>query len=281
MLVHRKVYPSTASNYPGVEWLSLETGRKLGLISSILLVILPAAGIAVFAGFLAVILSAVQLGTGAVPTIPGLVGASVGLGLSIVAIAVLGLVAVVLFVVAMYYLSHYYNDRVIFTNVIYAIILMVATGIVVWVVEFLYLLPIVTTITPSTTSPSTFFGSGFFVGIIALAVVSIVITIISGVLVWRALNRLGEKSEVDNFKTAGLLYLIGVLLSIIVIGVIIVWVAFILAAVGFYRLKPIQTYVPETPAVPPVATQTKRCPNCGTENTLDAANCRFCGKPLQ
>ena len=103
--------------------------------------------------------------------------------------------------------------------------------------------------------------------------------IVNGVLYMRAFNKLKEKSGVDNFGTAGLLYLIGVFIPIIA------WIAWIFAAMGFKKLKaaqPLHTYVPYS-VHPPLSTtmQTKRCPNCGAENLTDALYCSSCGKPLQ
>jgi uncharacterized membrane protein len=54
----------------------------------------------------------------------------------------------------------------------------------------------------------------------------------------RAFNKLGEKSEVDNFKTAGLLYLLGGALAIVGIGALLSWIAWIFAFMGFRSLKP-------------------------------------------
>ena len=103
--------------------------------------------------------------------------------------------------------------------------------------------------------------------------------IVNGVLYMRAFNKLKEKSGVDNFGTAGLLILIGVFIPIIA------WIAWIFAAMGFKKLKAAPAaspYVPY-PVQPPLSTQmqTKRCPNCGTENRSDALYCSNCGKPLQ
>ena len=55
--------------------------------------------------------------------------------------------------------------------------------------------------------------------------------IVNGVLYMRAFNKLKEKSGVDNFGTAGLLYLIGVFIPLIT------WIAWIFAAMGFNKLK--------------------------------------------
>jgi uncharacterized membrane protein len=180
-------------------------------------------------------------------------------------------------------LSHYYNEPGIFTNLLYAIILNFVTGATVLIAEFAFLVPSLSSIT-SSTSPAALFASSFFVGMIVLGIISIIVTVVSSVLVYRAHNKLGEKSGVGSFKTAGLLYLIGVLLSIVVIGGIISWIGFIVAAIGFYRLKPTatqpaaNTYYPQPPPAP---LQTNRCPNCGTENSPDSVYCSYCGKPKQ
>jgi uncharacterized membrane protein len=54
----------------------------------------------------------------------------------------------------------------------------------------------------------------------------------------RAFNKLAEKSGDDNFKTAGLLYLLGTVLTIVLIGGLLIWIAWIFAAMGFNSLKP-------------------------------------------
>jgi hypothetical protein len=93
----------------------------------------------------------------------------------------------------------------------------------------------------------------------------------------RAFNKLKEKSGVDNFGTAGILFLVGSIVPII--G----WIAWIFAAMGFKKLKttspaPTGSYFTQ----PPLSTMPmKRCPNCGAENTADALYCRSCGKSLQ
>lgn len=260
--------------------MSLETGRKLGLISSLLLIILPIISIAAFAGFFfAVISSAVNLGSSAsVPT--ELFGAFAGFTISFVIIGVLSIVAIILFVVAMYFLSHYYNERGIFTDVIYAVIIYAATAVAATIVEFAYLIPMLSSLSQNT-NPSSIFNGGFFTVAIVLAIVAIIVIIVCAVLVMRALNRLAEKSEVDSFKTAGLLFIIGILLTVVLVGVIIVWIAFIFAAIGFYRLKPLPTAaVPVYSNQPLTLEQKKICPYCGAENKIEALYCKNCGKPI-
>jgi uncharacterized membrane protein len=54
------------------------------------------------------------------------------------------------------------------------------------------------------------------------------------------------KSGEKIFETAGLLWLIGAFLTIILVGFILIWIAWILIVVGFFSIK--------TPAAQPPAT---------------------------
>jgi hypothetical protein len=108
--------------------------------------------------------------------------------------------------------------------------------------------------------------------------VGVVFAIVNGVLYMRAFNKLKEKSGVDNFGTAGILYLVGTIIPIV--G----WIAWIFAAMAFNKLKPSSTAPPTfsyPTQLPPTNMQTKRCPNCGAENHADALYCVSCSKPLQ
>ena len=97
------------------------------------------------------------------------------------------------------------------------------------------------------------------------------------VLYMRAFNKLKEKSGVDNFGTAGLLYLIGVFIPLIT------WIAWIFAAMGFNKLKAAPAASPHVSysTQPPLSStmQTKRCPNCGTENYGDSSSAETAENP--
>ena len=64
---------------------------------------------------------------------------------------------------------------------------------------------------------------------------AVAFAIVNGWLYMRAFNKLKEKSGVDNFGTAGILYLVGSIVPIV--G----WIAWIFAAMGFQKLKPAST----------------------------------------
>jgi uncharacterized membrane protein len=268
---------------------SLQTGKKLGFFSSLVFVIVPPVAIALLLTFIVSIISTIQLnglnGSNLPPGLGGIAIFGAGLGITMVLLAILSLIALILLIIAMNYLSKYYNTPGIFTNILYAVIINIVSVVVVFALSFALLVPASRNISTSGTIPTSGDLGGVFTGLIAVVVVAAVMSIISAVLVWRSFNLLGEKSEVDSFKTAGLLYLIGVLLSIIVVGAIIAWIAFIFAALGFRRLKPLPsattpvTYPPQA-STPTTIIETKRCPYCQTENRIDATYCRFCGKSL-
>jgi len=95
---------------------------------------------------------------------------------------------------------------------------------------------------------------------------------------------LSEKSEEKMFDTAGLLLLIGAILTIILVGVILLLIAWILAAIGFFSIKTPTTQSPAATPPPsptvPVSVEKKYCRYCGTGNKSDAIFCEKCGKKI-
>jgi len=60
------------------------------------------------------------------------------------------------------------------------------------------------------------------------------------------LTSLAEKTGVGLFGTTGLILLIGAVLTIILIGFLLLWVALILLTVAFFSIKPEPTPPPPT-----------------------------------
>lgn len=257
--------------------MSFESGRKLGLIASLIQVILPIVaiigGIALAVSMIATAFRGIGTGTFSTPA----VGVPLGFIAFIIGIGALGFIGLILFLLGMHRLSNYYKEPVIFKKVLYATALNVVLGIIIAIYEFAFVFPSISTI-PTSTPPSFPFLTVF-----GLLGAGLIIGIVNSILYLQAFNKLAEKSGVDNFKTAGLLYLIGTVLTIVLVGGLIVWIAWIFAAMGFNKLKPSPTTPsPPYPIGPPItnAFQMKRCPNCGTENNLDSHYCKFCGKPI-
>lgn len=208
--------------------MNLETGKYLGGIGAILLVI----------GFLGFI----------------------GTGYS----GILGLVGLVLVLIAMKGLSDYYNEAGIFNNTLYGF----ATSIIA-VVAFVGVIvaSLLGTIADmgiadwtNTAEWTAAFQENLsdmsalldFVGGIILAfVVLFVLLVIAAFFYRKSLNLLSSKSGVGMFSTAGLLLIIGAILTIIVIGIIIIWIAIILLAVAFFSIRSPTTQPTPSMSPPP------------------------------
>jgi len=274
--------------------MSLESGKKLGITASLIAVVMPFIGVVayVFLIFSSVIGSISQGANSAVPS-----------DFIIILLVVFGIIVfagLILFVVAMHRLSQYYNESGIYKKTLYGFIInIVGAGAVAALLFYFAFLSSAhsisqgttqtTAATPLPTMPSILNYLGVIISLLlALVVVTVAIGVVSAVFYMRAFNLLGEKSGVDNFKTAGLLYLLGTVLSIVGVGVLLIWIAWILALIGFNSLKPkiFETstfaYPTSTPqaAIPDIL-QKRFCPYCGTENIPGSHYCRFCGKQLQ
>src|SRR5450759_2181462 len=115
----------------------LESGRKLGLISSLLKVILPVVGVIATVFFVLSLFASLPFETGTVTPNPFLFSA--GLITLSIALGVTGIITYILFIVAMYQLSHYYNEPSIFKNILYAVILNIVGAIVVFGLVFAFI----------------------------------------------------------------------------------------------------------------------------------------------
>ena len=268
--------------------MSFESGKKLGLIASIFNIIVPPIMvIAVFTLYASVLNSLLTSISGTETATTSSIGFLIAvLGIVIVGV-VLAVVGYILFLIGMHRLSQYYNEPVIFKNLLKALIIQIIFAVVavVFVFAFFFISSVsISTASTTTTAPSFALS---ILGVYAVAlIISLVVSIYCALLYKRSFDKLAEKSQVDTFKTTGLLYLIGTLLTIVGIGSIIIWIAWIFAAMGYHKMTPTApatapfTYSPY-PAQAPLTGQTKRCPNCGAENSPDAIYCQSCGRPLQ
>ncbi|MCW4052943.1 MAG: DUF996 domain-containing protein [Candidatus Bathyarchaeota archaeon] len=176
----------------------------------------------------------------------------------------LSLIGVILVLIAMKGLSDYYNEAGIFNNVLYGFVTTIVGGVVtVGVVVSSFLMALSDLGINDWMNADEWTGiiqEGFmdfsvlinFIGAVILAVVVLfVFLVISSILYRKSFNTLAAKSGVGMFSTAGLLILIGAILTIVVIGLIVIWVAIILLAVGFFSIKRAPT---QPPAAEPSAT---------------------------
>lgn len=186
--------------------------------------------------------------------------------------SILSLIGLILVLIALNGLANIYNERGIFNNALYGILagivgIVVSAAILIFAgVGFFTALGIdITTLINDPTAFSRIDWTRFtmFADIlpylaIALAglVVLFVFFVLSAFFVRRSFNLTAAKSGVGMFNTAGLLLLIGAVLTIIVIGLLLMFIAAILLIVAFFQIRsqPAGTGALPPPPTPPQQT---------------------------
>lgn len=98
-----------------------------------------------------------------------------------------------------------------------------------------------------------------------------IIAIISMLFLRKSFNLIAEKTGVKWFATSGLLFLIGIVLAIILVGFIILIIAIILEIIAFFSL-------PDNITKDDKKISKRKCPHCDKEIPEDAVVCPYCGK---
>ena len=218
----------------------------MGLTGSLIEIVMP---VAVLATLILYIWSIIPSLSTSNPTVPSFFSTSLIFLIVFILLEIMTFVGIILFIIGMRRLSRYYDEPGIFKNVLYGFILNIVGSVTATVIEFTFALESIKSINQSGTTPlaatlgpaastTASVSTELTIGYLAALVAGFALGIISAVLYMRAFNLLAEKSEKGNFKTAALLYLIGTALTILLIGSLLVWIAWIYAATGFNSLKP-------------------------------------------
>lgn len=175
--------------------------------------------------------------------------------------ALISLIGVILVLIAMNGLSGYYHEAGIFNNVLYGFVTTIVGGVVTVGVVVSSLLLSLSDLGISdwmnVDEWTAAFQEGFMDfswlmellgGLVLAIVILFVFLVISAILYRKSFNTLATKSGVGMFSTAGLLILIGAILPLI--GLVLIWVATILLAVGFFSIQRTATQ-PSQPAAEP------------------------------
>ncbi|MCJ7560755.1 DUF996 domain-containing protein [Candidatus Bathyarchaeota archaeon] len=172
----------------------------------------------------------------------------------------LGLVGLILALIGFKGLADYYKEAGIFNNALYAVITTIVGAVAVVAIAILGLTSFLTDIgknisdwTNSAALSSINWANigfnvigDFLVYIIVALLVAFVFLLITALLLRKSLGFLSSKTGVSMFGTTGLILLIGAVLTIIVIGVFLIWIAMLLLAVAFFSIRP----QPAQPAAP-------------------------------
>ncbi|MCW4016964.1 MAG: DUF996 domain-containing protein [Candidatus Bathyarchaeota archaeon] len=181
--------------------------------------------------------------------------------------SLLGLVGIILVLIAMKGLADNYNESGIFNNTLYGVILTIVGAvvfvatIVVGAVGFLSELNLdLDTLSTDPTALSNmdweaaidFSTLGEYIAIIlAGLVVLFVFVVIAAIFYRKSLSSLSEKTGVGLFGTTGLIILIGAVLTIILVGFLLLWVALLLLTIAFFSIKTDAVPPPPPPPEPP------------------------------
>jgi uncharacterized membrane protein len=195
---------------------------------------------------------------------------SILLLLSIVPYAgwILGIIGAVLLVRAMKELSSYYQDETIYqdtlTGIKFYIIALVAAGVA--IAALVIGIGTATGFKYTTHfTPTPGFGAGLVIFLGGI-IVAFIFYLLATSSLRKTFNTLAEKSGEKSFKTAGKLLWWGAILTIVFVGLILIFIAWIFAAIGFFTMKSrqYQQYTAQPngnfPPVPPPPIQATKQP---------------------
>jgi len=173
------------------------------------------------------------------------------------------LVGAILTLIALKGFSDHYNEGGIFNNALYSLVTAIV-GVVAFIATIIIM--VIQTVLTGFTWTDPMAIQQYFMehmtdlwSIIATLIIAFVVLfvffIVTAIFARKSLSLLSAKTGEKIFETAGLLWLIGAVLTIIAVGLILIWVAWILIAVGFFSIKtqaaqqPLST--PQPPQPPP------------------------------
>lgn len=196
-------------------------------------------------------------------------------------VPVLGIIGIILLFLGLKGLSEYYRDETIISDALKGLVFGII-GII-GASAFILLLGFTGAI---------FFGAaaaiGVIAGIIGALAIAFVFYLLMAMNFKRAFDTLAQKTGEHGFQTAGSLLWWGAILTIIIVGFVLVWIAFLILAIAFFslRIAPAQPYSQQQygyappPSTAPPTQGTRYCPNCGAPVAANATYCPNCGKQL-
>ena len=153
--------------------------------------------------------------------------------------SVLSIIGFILILIAVKYISEVIGDPKVFNNMIIAVVLAIVGLAVGAVVVFGALYSFIGLGSIGSLTPGTV-PSGGLAGFIAALIIGLVVIwifyLVASIFLKRSYDTIATRLNVGSFHTAGLLYLIGAALTIIIVGIIIIFIAVILQIVAFFSI---------------------------------------------
>lgn len=162
---------------------------------------------------------------------------------------ILGIIGVILFLKGMRELSNYYQDKGIYQNSL--------IGVKYYIVAIVAAAVAIASITIGVGSATGFTFAGVFVptlafgvGLIAFIVglvVAFIFYVLAAMHLKKTFSTLAQKSGEGSFNTAGSLLWVGSILTIVGVGLILIFIAWIFATIAFFSMKSqqLQPYNPQ------------------------------------
>ncbi len=203
-------------------------------------------------------------------------------------LGILSIVGIILLIMAIKGFSQYYQDPAMYDNAL--------RGVIYYIIAAIVLAVSIGLLWASIASFMTVFLVGLgilgIIGFIVALVIAFIFYIMAAKRLRLTLNSLAQRTGEKSFETAGTLLWWGAILTIVFIGGILIFIAWIFATIGFFSMKtpPPQPYgqqpygypqpPPATTQPPPTAQATRYCPNCGAPVQPGTTFCPNCGKQL-
>jgi uncharacterized membrane protein len=161
--------------------------------------------------------------------------AGIGSIFLIIPVPFLSIVGIIMVLIGMKNLSHAYNDESIWKNTLYAVIFgiigIIASGLT---LISLFFGGIFTAATFGLGETSGIIG--LVAGLIIFLFIAFIFYLLEAIYIRRAFDSLANKSGVGLFRTGGLLLLIGAILTIFIVGLFLIFIAWILILVAFFQI---------------------------------------------
>lgn len=165
----------------------------------------------------------------------------------------LPLVGLILVIVALWSLARYHNDTAIFNNALFGSITGVAGTVILIAIVFLVAVGFIRAVVPSWTGdwatlPDIISGDivanmpleriAPFLGTFLVAIVILfLVAVLVAYFFRKSLTVLAEKTGVGLFRTTGTLLLIGAVFTLLLIGLVLIWIGALLLAIAFFSIR--------------------------------------------
>jgi uncharacterized membrane protein len=196
---------------------------------------------------------------------------------------IVSIVGLILLFMAVKTISEITKDNDIFRNYLYHFILSIITVGVMAVIMFIafgaaggfsWISDLQTAEITDFETFWSYFGE-LVVGCVVALFIGWILSIIAALYLRKSYKSIAKHTGVHLFDTTGLVYFIGAITTIILIGFIIILIARIIEIIAYFSLPD------KLPTGGTKGKNDRKCPNCGKVIPEDARVCPYCGKNFE